>query len=898
MPHHARHRMPASAAPSVSGLQSHLLRLVAAALLPMLVLGVVATIWAGLHNREVVVQRLQGTATTLAMAVDQGIANRQAQLTLYGKLTSGSQASAPVADDDRLFWLDATDSALPDALRAQARLTPGPLSDVLLSGDGPAQLLYRGPPGADGLRPAMLQPANHLIALLPPAYEDHPLLVALVDSSGRVAARSRDPEFWTGRPVPDWQRLKAMGRDNGHFQARTQEGEDVVFAFQTLHAAPGWALVVGEPLEHFQASWLMPLVGIVAGSLVALVLGLLFTQRLSARIVRAVRGLTDYSARLGGNAAPALLPPASDVRELEQLRQGLLAANAELTELAGELDRRQQRYRSVAFAGALVLWEADAQGGLLTAAGWAGLTGRDEGDALGRGWEESVHPDDLHTLAASWQRLGGQDNSLDIEFRVRDSQGLWHWVRARGARVSESSLPIWAGVLEDIHARRQAQDELTYLARHDPLTGLANRSLFHSHLQALAAAPPANGLVAVLCLDLDRFKEVNDSLGHPTGDALLCQVADRLRHALDGTGALLARLGGDEFAIVLPVASVAALAALARQLIAELTAPYRVLGQQVVIGVSIGSSLLDAQAGTPDQAIQQADTALYQAKASGGSHHAPYTESMGEAMLWRRQRELELRTALAQEQFCLYYQPLVGLHQDTLQGLEALLRWQHPDLGLLTPEQFLPLAEEIGLLPTLGQWVLETACRQAMQWPPQLRVAVNLAAVQLDGGLHDRVMAALALTGLPADRLELEVTETALFTQIDAARPSLLALKQAGVAIVMDDFGTGYSSLGYLRAFPFDKVKIDKSFVQDLPRDPQATAVVESVAALCQRLGVATTVEGVEDACQLDTLHRGSCLQAQGYLFGRPCPADEVAAVIARYTRRPGDDHPSLAIGQ
>lgn len=883
-------RPPAAAVTvPVRGLQTHLLWLAAAALVPMLILGVVATVWAGLHNRSVVVERLQGTASLLAMAVDQGIANRQAQLSLLGRLELDQRiardTTASATTISELVWLDDQDNGLPPRLREQARHTPGPLTDVLQPAPShPALLLFRGPRGNDGLRPGLLQTSNSLIDLLPATGEQQPLLVALVDSQGRVAARSRDPAQWIGRRVPDWDRLQALGTAHGHFQARTQEGDAVVFAFQKLETAPGWVLVVGEPLSHFQSSWLMPLRGIIAGGLVALVLSLLFTQRLSRRIVLAVRSLTQYSRQLVHDSGPATQPAASDVRELEQLRQGLLAANDELAELAGELHRRQQRYRSVAVAGALVFWEADGAGAMLVTAGWAGLTGGSESDALGRGWEQHVHPDDLPVIASTWQRDGAEGTSLDVEFRIRNRHGHWHWVRARGARVSQDSLPAWAGVLEDIHARRQAQDDLTYLARHDPLTGLANRSLFHSHLQQLAAHPPAATDVAVLCLDLDRFKEVNDSLGHPIGDALLQQVAQRLEHTLHGSNALLARLGGDEFAVVLPLASHSQLDAVAGRLIDALVRPYRVQGQQVVVGASIGSSLLGPAPAQPDLIIQQADTALYQAKSAGGSKHRCYTPQMGVAMQQRRQLELDLRQALERGQFCLYYQPLVALESEQLTGFEALLRWQHPVRGLLLPDQFLPLAEEIGLLPGLGQWVLETACRQASQWPAPLRVAVNLAAVQLDSHLHCRVIAALEQTGLAPTRLELEVTETALFTQIDAARSSLMALKQSGVAIVMDDFGTGYSSLGYLRAFPFDKVKIDKSFIQDLPHDNQAAAVVESVARLCQRLGVITTVEGVEHTGQLPPLHQSGCQQLQGYLFGHPGPASGLAAVIERYT--------------
>jgi len=888
-----------------SNLHTHLLRLSAAALLPMLVLGVLAIIWTGSSNRGIALARLQAAATTLGNAVDQGISSQQAQLHLLATLPpeAARKASlhlAAMREKNGSFHFltpPGAPDAAPGALgQTMARLQASPkagVSDIFHTSPGqPPQVVISSSQGNQS-RPALLLPSNSLIDLLPAAGSGDGLLIALVDSQGRIAARSRDPQRWLGKPVPDWKALQAMPQAHGHFQARTHEGHAVKFAFQRLHSAPGWVLVVGERLENFQASWLLPLRAIILGGGIALVLALLFSFRLSRRLVTAVQALTGYSRQLGQASPPtALSAPLTGVNELDQLRHDLQLTEDTLHQrqqataaLAGELEKRQRRYRTIAGVGALVFWEADSQGAMLSTTGWATLTGRTEAAALGHGWEDSVHPQDLPVIASTWAVSIAGNTTLDVEFRVASGQQQWHWVRARGAPVHDGGPMAWAGVLEDINARRQAQDEISYLARHDPLTGLANRAVFHTRLQQLAAAP-CSDTVVVLCLDLDRFKEVNDSLGHPTGDALLCQVSQRLQQVLADQRALLVRLGGDEFAMVLEMAAPqAGLEALAARLIHALVQPYQVLGHHVVIGASLGSSCLDGLSPTPDLAIQHADLALYQAKAAGGSRHCGYTALMGAQMQSRRQLELDLRQALSQQQFCLHYQPLVSLQGDQLQGFEALLRWQHPQQGLLLPEHFLPLAEEIGLLPTLGQWVLETACRHAGQWPEHLRVAVNLAAVQLDNGLHQRVMATLALTGLPARRLELEVTETALFTQIEAARPSLLSLKQAGVAIVMDDFGTGYSSLGYLRAFPFDKVKIDRSFVQGLPDDQHAAAVVESVAALCQRLGVATTVEGVEDRRQRDALRQGHCLQAQGYLFGRPCPAGQVAALIQRYLR-------------
>ena len=893
-------------APAGNGLQTHLLRLSAGALLPMLVLCLLAIIWTGSRNRDIALGRLQSAATTLTNAVDQGIANEQAQLQLLGNLppalahkasgqlpaTRERNGSFLLLPDPREQTPAGQQTALSQTIARLQALPDAGVSDILTGVPGQApQVMISSAPGSHS-RPALLLPSNSLIDLLPPTHAPDGLLIALVDAQGRVAARSRDPQRWLGRPVPDWELLQSMPQTDGHFQARTQEGDAVMFAFKRLQAAPGWVLVVGERLEHFQASWLLPLRAIVLGGVIALMLTLLFARRLSRRIISAVQALTDYSRQLGQDGNPAAMPGCSGIAELDQLRGDLLLTKHALSQrqrdaqaLAKELDKRQQRYRTMAGVGALVFWEADADGAMLATTGWATLTGRDEQAALGRGWEDSVHPQDLPVIATTWAQSMASKTTLDVEFRVNSGQQQWHWVRARGAPVNDGGPMAWAGVLEDIHIRRQAQDESSYLAQHDPLTGLANRAVFHTRLQQLASAA-AQPQVAVLCLDLDRFKEVNDSLGHPIGDALLCQVSQRLQQQLSRCDALLARLGGDEFALLLPLDDPdCSLDTLAQQLIHTLVQPYQVLGHHVVIGASLGSSRLDALSPTPDLAIQHADLALYQAKAAGGSAHCHYNAQMGERMQARRQLELELRQALEHGQFVLHYQPLVDMDQRHLRGFEALLRWQHPQRGLLPPDQFLPLAAEIGLLRGLCQWVLEEACRQATAWPAALTIAVNLAAIQLDAQLHDSVMSTLARTGLPARRLELEVTETALFTQIQAAHASLLALKQAGVAIVMDDFGTGQSSLGYLRAFPFDRVKIDKSFVQDLPVDARAAAVIHSVAALCQQLGIATTIEGVESEQQLQPLLALHWLRGQGYLFGYPCPAVQVQAMIQQFTR-------------
>jgi diguanylate cyclase (GGDEF)-like protein len=453
-------------------------------------------------------------------------------------------------------------------------------------------------------------------------------------------------------------------------------------------------------------------------------------------------------------------------------------------------------------------------------------------------------------------------------------------VRARGAQVGTLEMPEWAGVLEDVDARRKAQADIAWLAQHDPLTGLANRAVFHERLD-LAIEQAARGVKsAVLCLDLDRFKEVNDSLGHPVGDALLKQVAARLleqvRHA-----DTLARLGGDEFAILISGNDPAEEARiLAERLITAISLPYEVSHHNVVIGLSLGISLVEDHRCGRDRLIQNADLALYKAKEQGRGCFRFFEPVMDAHMQQRRTLEMDLRRGLEEGQFRIHYQPLVDLASARLNGFEALLRWEHPTRGLLQPDSFLPLAGEIGLINRLGQWVLEQACVEAAGWPPSLKVAVNLAAAQLTAELHLMVERALEHAKLPARRLELEVTENALYSHIEAATPSLLRLKARGVSIVMDDFGTGYSSLGYLRAFPFDKVKIDKSYVRDLDKDSHAGAVINAVSLLCSQLGITTTIEGVETRLQLQLINTHAGGEGQGFLFGHPCSADEVAAVI------------------
>ncbi|KAA2236907.1 EAL domain-containing protein [Salinarimonas soli] len=435
----------------------------------------------------------------------------------------------------------------------------------------------------------------------------------------------------------------------------------------------------------------------------------------------------------------------------------------------------------------------------------------------------------------------------------------------------------WVATHEDVTQAQRAEARISHMARHDALTDLPNRVRFREALADALRRAGRDEAVAVLCLDLDRFKSVNDSLGHPVGDGLLALVAERLRACVREPD-LVARLGGDEFAVVQAgVAQPGGARRLARQIIEALSAPYEVAGHQIVVGASAGVAVSPGDGNDPDQLLRNADMALHRAKAEerGGYHF--FEARMDAAMQARRVLEVDLRQALAQGEFVLHYQPFVNVRSGTVTGFEALLRWRHPERGMISPAEFIPLAEEIGLIVPIGEWVLRQACADAAAWPAPIGVAVNLSPVQVRSRhLVTAVFSALAASHLPASRLELEITEAVMLDDTESTLATLHQLRALGARISMDDFGTGYSSLSYLRRFPFDKIKIDQSFIRDLPARDDSVAIVRAVAGLGHSLGMTTTAEGVETVEQLASLEREGCKEVQGYLFARPLPLSEL----------------------
>jgi diguanylate cyclase (GGDEF)-like protein len=455
-----------------------------------------------------------------------------------------------------------------------------------------------------------------------------------------------------------------------------------------------------------------------------------------------------------------------------------------------------------------------------------------------------------------------------------------------GREVSVTTLPLtaggWVSTHEDVTERRRAEAKIAYMAHHDALTELPNRLQLYKQLRQMLAMTRRGTQVAVFCLDLDRFKDVNDAHGHPFGDLLLKAVADRLRQCIRDAD-IAARLGGDEFAIVQAGSSQPADAtSLASRLIEVVGAPYELGGRQVTVELSIGIALAPGDGLDPEQLLKNADTALYRAKSDGHGLYRFFEPEMDARVQARRRIEIDLGKAIANNEFELFYQPLVDVRTENVTGFEALIRWHHPERGMVSPLDFIAVAEETGLILPIGDWVLRQACAEAVTWPSHVKIAVNLSPIQFKNKtLLLSVASALAASGLSPNRLELEITESVLLQDGDATLAILQELRGLGIRLSMDDFGTGYSSLSYLRKLPFDKIKIDRSFIVDMSDHNDCLAIVRAVIAMCNSLGIATTAEGVETPEQFKQLKLEGCTEVQGYLFSPPRPAAEVKALLA-----------------
>jgi diguanylate cyclase (GGDEF)-like protein/PAS domain S-box-containing protein len=543
------------------------------------------------------------------------------------------------------------------------------------------------------------------------------------------------------------------------------------------------------------------------------------------------------------------------------------------------------------------LWEFDRDGRIQRVSDrFVAASRLEQGDLVGRdfcAFLRSVGPDNAAIVTEIARDIDDRATFHNIELRVgSDTDERWWRLTGKPSHDEFGQYNGYIGTASDVTTEKIAERRINYLAHNDALTGLLNRGKFTEHLKSCVARLERYGSpFAVLYLDLDQFKAVNDSRGHLIGDRLLVEVGRRIRAAARETD-VVARLGGDEFAIILTSGcDVSAASALAARLVEEVGRAYEFEEEVVVIGVSIGIALAPVNGTRPDQLLRNADLALYRAKAEGKGAYRFFESQMDSDVRERRMLELELRQALKDGDFVLHYQPLVSAEDNRPTGFEALVRWNHPIRGIVQPAEFIPIAEQTGLIMQIGDWTIREACRAASGWPDDMIVAVNLSAKHFQ---HSDIAAvvrdALASSGLPPHRLELEITESLLIERPEDVIGRLAEIKGLGVTIAMDDFGTGYSSLSYLLKFPFDKIKIDKSFVTASSEDVVARDILRSIASLGRTLRIRITAEGVETQEQVDFLRDIACHQLQGFYFARPLSEIDLAAYFLNNFQA-GDRH-------
>ena len=576
------------------------------------------------------------------------------------------------------------------------------------------------------------------------------------------------------------------------------------------------------------------------------------------------------------------------VRKLFLSEQEKQAANAQLHDL-------EERWRFALESTGAGVWDLNLPADQILLSKHCkemlGFTEEEIGTSMTE-WGKRIHPDDLPSLMTARQQLfDGAEQYFTHEHRKLCKDGSWKWIQVRGMVASRDAdgKPLRViGTYIDISARKEAEQRIIHLASHDSLTGLPNRDLLQDRVQqAIIQAQRVNNPAALLFIDLDYFKTINDSLGHDAGDLLLKEVAKRLVSSVRSEDTV-ARQGGDEFIVLLPSMSNAQDAGiLAQKLLADLMLPYQIRGKELHISASIGIAVFPDDGVDVDSLLKNSDIAMYHAKAAGRNNYQFFTPEMNQLAAERLALGTDLRHALSRNELLLHFQPIIDIGSGKLAGIEALLRWQHPEHGLILPLKFIPLAEETGLIIPIGEWVLESACTQLKTWQNQgydvPRLAINLSAKQFrQKTLAQSIARILRETGVTADNIELEMTESLLMENTDEVAENLKQLGEMGLGIAIDDFGTGYSSLSYLKRFTISTLKIDRSFVMDIATDPDDAAIVTAIIALAHSLQMKVIAEGVEAAIQLDFLREHGCDQYQGNYFSKALTAEDMAAQLQR----------------
>jgi len=728
-------------------------------------------------------------------------------------------------------------------------------------------------------------------------------VVTVVDRQGTVLTGYPDPEVWPGinsRDAPIVSRAIKM-KHEGLEEAIGVDGRQRMYGYTPLGLAgqePSAYVLIGTPRETVFAAPVHELNRNLLGVGVAMFVALLFAWWSSELfLMRRIERLMGATRRLAAGDLTSRTGELSGPTELNQLAQVFDDMAATLQKRQAESERAQQalrdseaRYRLIVETAEEGIFIIDPDGDTVFAnAMMAGMLGYSVDEMRGRSIFDFMD-EEMRSLARhSLQRRQDVREQHDVRFKRKDGGELWTIIAANPIFEGDGRYLGTLAMVTDITERKRAEDHLLYLAHHDSLTGLPNRTLFNDRLQqSLIDAGRRERVVAVLFMDLDRFKTINDTLGHEVGDVMLRAVSGRLKDCIR-TGDTVARLGGDEFIVLLPdVGHVDDVGRIAQKILDVFSQPFSVDGRELFVSTSIGITLYPFDGSNVDGLVKNADVAMYRAKEQGRNSYQFYTAEMTAKAHENLALENALRGALDRQELVLHYQPVVELANGEVSGMEALLRWHHPELGLIMPQQFIPLAEESGLIVPIGEWTLRTACLQAMAWQrqgyPPLRLAVNLSARQFyQRNLSEVIARALKDSALDPIWLELELTESLLMQNAELTHATLRTLNIMGVRLAIDDFGTGYSSLGYLKRFPLDTLKISRSFVHDVPADPDDAAIVSAIIAMAHTLEMRVIAEDVETEIQKAFLHAHDCDAFQGYVFGPPLPPEE----FPRYLPKP-----------
>lgn len=738
-------------------------------------------------------------------------------------------------------------------------------------------------------------PAKRYATMLSQTGLAAPYFASIADRNGNIVARSFRSDEFTGKKLPGFGESFAEG---GKWLGTNPEGLSVLGFYKRIPDS-GWFVSMGVEKAAIEAPLKQSLLVLAGIFLALLVIGAAVSVRLTHIITTSFQGLGAIATRLDAGDSAKVTP--TSIREANVIGAAIDEASRKLRGQADELlsakhdleARVEDRTRELAAKTALmeVTLENMSEGlFMVDGGGRIAVHNRRAREMLDL--PASLMRENLPlTELVAFQQASGEFAKVDgklqdwIDDGVKRADVL-RYVRERpnGTVIEVRSMPIPTGgfvrTFNDVTDQHHATQRVTHMAHHDALTGLANRVLFRKRLeQAFVAARDEGRAFSVLLMDLDRFKLVNDSLGHSAGDALIKVVAQRLS-ALMGEGDTIARLGGDEFAIIRMAGENHEQDAikLADSILECLRSRVRLDGRDALTTASIGIALAPGHGADAESILKNADLALYRAKAEGRNRFRFFEAGMGQEASDLHMLEIDLRHGLARDEFEMYYQPVINAADQTTCGFEALIRWHHSERGMISPAVFIPLAEDTGVIVALGEWVLRQACIDAASWPDHIKIAVNLSPVQLrSSNLVAVVVSALAESGLSPTRLELEITETVLLEKDGSSLAALHALQDMGIGIVLDDFGTGYSSLSYVRAFPFDKIKIDKSFVDDMETRLESSAIICAVTGMARTLNMTVTAEGVETDRQFELLRAAGCGQAQGYLFSRPRPLSELS---------------------